>query len=342
MPLDTGAVTHNLLASAGVDMSDAGDVHDGAIEGALDIGGALRSTRQRLGLSLQDVADATRIKRAYLSALEEMRLEDLPSRPFTVGYVRAYARMLGLDGEAAVERFKVDSPGAIEPLRPPVGVRKHKDARVPLLACGGAAVISAVILWNVAQHAMADDSPPPPLLPESAAPAAPAAATTAPPSLSVSAAQPAPQDSDLPQTYKTPGMQTAGDPADPAVAGTAEASASSGPAALASAETAAPRSFTPHGAVYGAAAQGSAVILQARKSASLVIRGADGSVYFAQQLKAGEAYRAPMARNLTVDVSDTLAFDVYVNGQLHASLPSTVTPLGQLMAAAAAPADPGA
>ena len=341
MPLDTGAVTHNLLASAGVDMSDAGDVHDGAIEGALDIGGALRSTRQRLGLSLQDVADATRIKRAYLSALEEMRLEDLPSRPFTIGYVRAYARTLGLDGDAAVERFKLDAPGAAEPLRPPVGVRKHKDARVPLLACGGAAVISAVILWNVAQHAMADDTPPPPLLPESAAPAAPVA--TATPTLPVSAAQPAPQDSDLPQTYKTPGMQTAADPADPAGASTTLAAASDSPTAPGvPADPAAPKSFTPHGAVYGAAAQGSAVILQARKSASLVIRGADGSVYFAQQLKAGEAYRAPAARNLTVDVSDRMAFDVYLNGQLHAALPAAVTPLSQLMAAAAAPADPGA
>ncbi len=339
MPLDTGAVTHNLLASAGVDMSDAIEARDSAIDDASDIGAALRLTRQRLGLSLQDVADATRIKRAYLSALEEMRIEDLPSRPFTIGYVRAYARALGLDGEAAVNRFRLDAPSAAEPLRPPVGVRKHKDARVPLLACGGAAILSAVILWNVAQHAMADDTPPPPLLPESTTPAAPVA--TGQPTLPVSAAQPAPQDSDLPQTYKTPGMQAVEDPAN----ANADDAAKTAASAVAANEASAPKSFTPHGAIYGVAAQNSAVTLQARKSASLVIRGADGSVYFAQQLKAGEAYRAPISKSLAVDVSDRTAFDVYLNGQIRSGLPAEITPLSQLMASTQAsvpPTDPGA
>ena len=97
MPLDTGAVTQNLLRSAGVDLGEIHDPSETAIEGALNIGAALRATRQRTGRSLQDLSDTTRIKRAYLEALEEMRLEDLPSRPFTIGYVRAYARALGLD-----------------------------------------------------------------------------------------------------------------------------------------------------------------------------------------------------------------------------------------------------
>ncbi|MEI9965248.1 MAG: helix-turn-helix domain-containing protein [Caulobacteraceae bacterium] len=118
------------------------------------------------------MSDATKVKRGYLEAIEDLRIEDLPSRPFAIGYVRAYARTLGLDGEAAVERFKRDAPGAAEPLRPPVGVRKHKDARLSLLAGGGAVVVSAVLLWNLAQHAMADDKPPPPTVAEAPGPAA--------------------------------------------------------------------------------------------------------------------------------------------------------------------------
>src|SRR4051794_39983789 len=108
MPLDTGAVTQNMLMSAGVDMSDVVENPNALMQSAASVGAALRATRQRLGRSLQDVSDATRIKRSYLEALEEMRLEDLPSRPFTIGYVRAYARSLGLDPEIAVERFKED------------------------------------------------------------------------------------------------------------------------------------------------------------------------------------------------------------------------------------------
>jgi len=64
-----------------------------------DIGAALKAAREARGLSLRDVAEATRIRQSYVEALEAMRLEELPSRPFTIGYVRAYAGLLGLDGE---------------------------------------------------------------------------------------------------------------------------------------------------------------------------------------------------------------------------------------------------
>lgn len=328
MPLDTGAVTQQLLMGAGVDTSEEPPAQEAAIDGALSIGAALHGVRKRQGRTLQDLSDATKIKRSYLEALEEMRLDELPSRPFTIGYVRAYARALGLDGEAAVERFKLDAPASVEPLRPPVGVRKHKDARLSLLAGGGAVVISAVLLWNLAQHAMAEDGPPPPTVVESAATAPVSAAAGV---VAISAAQPAPQESTLPTPYRTPGLEVATATSDPS-----GASAPSGASReVAAAQPAAPSVFTPHGPIYGAAAQASMVTLQARKPALLVIHGPDGSVYFGQQLKAGEAYRAPMAKGLSIDVSEPEAFDVYVNGQIHAPLAASLTPLSQVAAGAA-------
>ena len=60
---------------------------------------------------------------------------------------------------------------------------------------------------------------------------------------------------------------------------------------------------------------------QAQKPASIIIRGADGTVYFARQLAAGEAYRAPTAvKGLVADVSDPQAFDIYANGTLQGRL----------------------
>ena len=320
MPLDTGAVTHELLMSAGVDMSEtqAGPM----IEGSAHLGAALRAARQDQGRSLQDLSDATKIKRAYLDAIEEMRTEDLPSRPFTIGYVRAYANALGMNGEQAVARFKADAPGGAEPLRAPVGVRKHSDARLSLLCGGGAVVVSAVLLWNLAQHAMADDTPPPPTVVESpaAAPAQNAAAST----VSVSAAQPAPQESTLPQPYQTPGLQVAGQPDQ-----TQTADASPTAAAVGAAD-AGPQTFIPHGQIYGVAANASAVTLQAKRPVLLVMHGPDGSVRFAQQLKTGEAYRAPQIKGWTVDVSDANSLDVYVGGQIAKPLTQTVTPVSQI------------
>lgn len=322
MPLDTGAVTHHMLRSAGVGIDDPLRNQGPTLDGALNIGAALRAERQRQGLSLQDVADATRVRRNYLESLEGMRLDELPSRPFTIGYVRAYAQVLNLDPEAAIARFKEDFPDKIEPLRPPVGVRKGKDGRLQLLAGGLALVIAAIVAWNVARHAMADDAPPPPAVPETAALEA---AASAKPSgvLSVSAAEPAPQDSTLPKPYLPPGLQPAAD-----ASGTPAAPSALEAAAQASAE--APAMFTPKGAVYGAAAGESVVTLQAKKSVSLVMHNPDGSVAFLRQLAAGEAYRAPAGQALTWDVSDPAAFNVYVGGMLHAGLSAPKGPIGSL------------
>ena len=328
MPLDTGAVTHNLLMSAGVDMGEGSDPSETAIEGALSIGAALRATRQRLGRSLQDVSDATRIKRAYLEALEEMRLEDLPSRPFTIGYVRSYARTLGLDDEAAVERFKQDTPMEAEPLRAPVGVRKHSDVRIALLAGGGAIVISAVLLWNLAQHAVSDEAPPPSVVPESAQPAAQQPpASAAPAAVSISAPQPAPQESTLPTPYLTPGLD----------------GASSSPGAAVfdgGIDPKAAQVFAPHGAVYGASAAVSNITLQAKKSVTLVVKTADGKVLFAQELKAGEAYRTPPIDGVSADVSNPQDLNVYVGGHIHAGLTALVMPLAKLADLRPAPPAP--
>ncbi len=324
MPLDTGAVTQNLLRSAGVDLGEIDDPSETAVVGALNIGSALKATRQRTGRSLQDLSDITRIKRAYLQALEEMRMEDLPSRPFTIGYVRAYARALGLDPEQAVERFKRDVPSDAEPLRAPVGVRKHSDVRIALLAGGGAVVISAVLLWNVARHSMAEETPPPAVVPESAAPMA-SAPSAAPATVAISAAQPAPQESTLPTPYVTPGLDT-----------------SSAPAASAAYDGAvdpkAYPTFIPHGTIYGVPAGASSVVLQAKKSVSIVIRTPDQKVLFAGVLKPGEAYRPPMNAQLSADVSDPQDIDVYVRGRIHAGLPALVTPLAKFVADAQAPA----
>ena len=314
MPLDTGAVTQNLLRSAGVDLGEIADPSETAIEGALNIGAALRATRQRTGRSLQDLSDITRIKRAYLEALEEMRLEDLPSRPFTIGYVSAYARALGLDETAAVERFKHDVPSDTEPLRAPVGVRKHSDVRLALLFGGGAVVVSAVLLWTLPRHSLAEETAPPPVVAENTAPAT--AASAAPATVSISAAQPAPQESTLPTPYVTPGLDASSSPA--AYDGSIDPKASP--------------TFIPHGTIYGAAANASVVTLQARKSVSIVIRAPDQKVVFAGVLKPGEAYRAPAGGDFSADVSDQQDLNVYVGGQIHSGLISQVTPFSKLAA----------
>jgi transcriptional regulator with XRE-family HTH domain len=76
-----------------------------------DISLLLKETRQKYGLTLEDVAQRTYIKLPYLEALEEGRLEALPAPVYTYGYIRQYAKLLGLDGGELVARFQSQALG---------------------------------------------------------------------------------------------------------------------------------------------------------------------------------------------------------------------------------------
>ncbi|MCM2263678.1 MAG: helix-turn-helix domain-containing protein [Desulfuromonadales bacterium] len=65
----------------------------------LRFGAALRQRREELKLSLDDVAASTRIRKTYLHALEEENLGALPGLAYTIGFLRIYARQLGLPAE---------------------------------------------------------------------------------------------------------------------------------------------------------------------------------------------------------------------------------------------------
>ncbi|MDO8900560.1 MAG: helix-turn-helix transcriptional regulator [Phenylobacterium sp.] len=328
MALDTGRVG-DLNVSFEGSRATIIDSYMPTLDSGPNIGAALKAAREFRGLSLQDVADSTRIRRAYLAAIEEMRIEDLPSRPFTIGYVRAYARALGLEAEAAVSRFKAEEPATDDDLREPVGVRRTGDRRLGVAIVAGILVISATVAWNFAQRGIQDAQ----------APAAPVAAASpeqvAPPiepqgPLALGAPLPAPVESTIPKLYETPGLDVAA-----AAGGSADAVIASNAARarnvqVAAAPTDLPAVFKADGEVYGAPPATAAVVLQARESAALIVRGADGSVYFARQLAAGEAYGAPQMRGLIIDVSEPSAFQVFVGGETRGLLPANQTPVSRL------------
>jgi cytoskeletal protein RodZ len=296
---------------------------------------ALKSARQFRGLTTQDVADATRIRQAYIEALEDMRLEDLPSRPFTIGYVRAYAGLLGLDAEAAVARFKHDAPDDGAELRAPVGVHRERDPRLALIFAGGLLVVGAILLWNVAQHAITKVDPPPQVAPAAASTQVASAASGNGGSVALGAPLPAPVESTTPEPYKTPGLDDAaanGGSVDAAKATAKAREEAEAKAGEASQQARLGSLFKPKGQMLGAApAEASGVVLQARKATSLMVRGPDGAPVFTRWLSSGDAYRAPRTQGLTVDVVEPEAFDVYYGGVLTGRLTANQTALAKLI-----------
>ena len=71
-----------------------------------DIGTILKSSRLKSKKSLEEISSELCIRKIYLIALEEGDYETLPPIPYGVGYVRTYARYLGLNPERAVKLYK--------------------------------------------------------------------------------------------------------------------------------------------------------------------------------------------------------------------------------------------
>lgn len=96
----------------------------------MDVGTTLRAARERRNLSIDRIAAATKIAPAILHAIERNDFDRIPGGLFTRGYIRAYAREVGLDGEALVAQLGASS----EPSQPPPPT--PRDIRPPAGALG--------------------------------------------------------------------------------------------------------------------------------------------------------------------------------------------------------------
>lgn len=69
------------------------------------IGTWLRRERELRNIDLVEVADRTRIPLQQLERLEDDRFAELPGEVFVKGYLRAYARAVGISPEEVLGRF---------------------------------------------------------------------------------------------------------------------------------------------------------------------------------------------------------------------------------------------
>jgi len=72
-------------------------------------GDKLKREREMRAITLEEIADATKIGTRSLRALEEEHFDQLPGVIFNKGFVRAYAKFLGIDEEQAVADYVVAS-----------------------------------------------------------------------------------------------------------------------------------------------------------------------------------------------------------------------------------------
>jgi cytoskeletal protein RodZ len=74
-------------------------------------GEELRREREIRGISQKEIADATKISKRFLDAIERNDHKTLPAPVFTRGFVREYARYLGLNADEMVNRYNFAAVG---------------------------------------------------------------------------------------------------------------------------------------------------------------------------------------------------------------------------------------
>ena len=70
------------------------------------VGEALAEARQRCAMSIEDVAAQTRVPVRYLTAIEAERFDLIPGLVYIKGFVKAFARAVGLCERWAAEAIK--------------------------------------------------------------------------------------------------------------------------------------------------------------------------------------------------------------------------------------------
>jgi len=126
------------------------------------IGDFFKQVRETKGLTVEEVASKTRIRTDFVKALEEGNFAKLPDQVFARGFVRSYARSLGLDEEDAIHRF-IQSAGAFYEkqdererlkVRQAEEERKRQANRKAVAIAIGIAILTLVILLSREQSSL--------------------------------------------------------------------------------------------------------------------------------------------------------------------------------------------
>lgn len=288
------------------------------------LGVELRQARIKRKLDLDTVAEVLRIRRDYLQAIEEGDNGKLPGPTYAVGFVRTYAKHLGLDSDDAVARYKNESENL--DTQPDLAFpTPAAEARLPGTAILIGSILVAGILYGAWYFLSGDETveikiaETPPVAETAkteAAPPAEPAPTPATAPAAVPASKPAPAAA---VAKNTPDVSPAAASADniaaaPETPDETSAAAANDAVATAPSESAAVPTQT---ATAGAAR----VVVSVASDSWVQIRDGSGAVVFTKLLRPGETYNVPAdGKGYILLTGNAGALRLSVDGQTLSSL----------------------
>jgi len=102
-------------------MNNASDGISGEVSDLLqkkDFGSVLKKAREKQGMSANDVAENLLISVDIIKAIDNSQADALPALTFTQGYIRSYARLLGLSADDIITEYVLMAPDSKQVLTP--------------------------------------------------------------------------------------------------------------------------------------------------------------------------------------------------------------------------------
>ena len=248
-----------------------------------DFGSRLREARERRGITLRQIANATKISVGVLDALERNDISRLPGGIFGRAFVRSYAVEVGLDPEATLREFMATFPNDSVTAGHPTSSRNddfqlfesdRRRAGTYLSLVAISIPIAGAMLWVGASRRVGEEPPPP--------------AVTTRPAPAQRAIEPVP-----PMATSTP----------PVVPTTALPAGTAAPATAASAPE-----------------RDDLTVVVTVKQACWVTATIDGRKTLDRLLQAGERQTIDVRREMVLTVGDASAISMTLNGAPARSL----------------------
>jgi cytoskeleton protein RodZ len=274
-------------------------------------GEKLKLEREKRKITLEQISASTKIGTRMLQALEEDKFNQLPGGIFNKGFVRAYARFVGLDEDQTVADYMQASgdapPAPVEIEAREDGTREAAESVRRLesssdepsrpLPWGWFAAVLLVValalsLWS---HSRRENTKPP---------ARPNPTAAAPVSGDASSSAPKDPSTPLPSTSEDRAQASSGSSVRP------------GPASTSGEKTTSPVPQPTQGlATLGAAAQGEFTVVVQVREESWVSLTADGKTHSSELLPPGSERAIRARKEIIVKVGNAGGVDLRLNGK---------------------------
>ncbi len=280
----------------------------------------LRAARIRLGEDVETIATALNIRASHLEALERGDISALPGRAYALGFVRSYAGYLGLDPDASVTRFKLETDREEEEAAALAFPEANEDIRMPqgsLMLLGFlmvAAILGGLQLARMVDNMLAPNPTPPAAAVLPAAPASEGEPAVTEglvlepvPTTETGTDLVAPIEGDVAATTEP----------DPQIASTAPAAevAVEAPAVTPEVTSPAPAAPAADEEAFGADPADSRVSILATGQAWMRLDNPNtGAVLFQGTIRAGERYYVPDLDGIVMAARNSNNLEIYVDG----------------------------